>query len=240
MRELKSEVAEVRQRPPEVSVEDIAEAILALRTTPSTEPEMPEPTPEPERVDDSNEAIEQLRTEVLARQDELAGSLHRLGRAMIELRDAQTATAQQADMSGPLGALELGHAQLTQSVEELRVQMTGATDAQAREVHALRAQVTAMMTRLEERRAADVSGAAVMEQLEALRSEVTRRDQEGADMSTATDLAATINTLRESGVEEISAAHLVHSFQLELRSLRTELHQIRDAVSTGTRTDVHA
>ncbi len=244
VRELQTEMAAVRQQPQELSLDDLADAINAMRGAPAAAAPVAQasaPAPAPTQQPSHAAEIQQLRTEVLARQDELAGSLHRLGRAMIELRDAQSASLSQMDMSGPVGALEVGQAQLAQSMEELRVQVVGATDAQAKEVHALRAQVTDMMTRLEERRAADVSGSAVVEQLEALRSEVSRQTDDNTDMSTATELAATINTLRDSGVEEISAAHLVHSFQLELRSLRSELHQIRDAVARGdARHEAHA
>lgn len=232
--QLRHDFESFRTQPHGVSVDDLAEAVVVLRNS----------TPTDGPVGGSNHQAEmhQLRSDVTQMNEQMNVSLQRLGRAVLELRDTASekpagAAPGTADLTA---AFEAGQAQATASFNELRTQLVGAADAQAREVHALRAQVTALVTRIEARREADVSGTHIVAELESLRSELSRQSNDAAEMGTASELAATINTLRDAGTEQISAAHLIHSFQLEMRNLRTDLNDIRSAIAQRDAHEVSA
>jgi len=115
---------------------------------------------------------------------------------------------------------------LAQMVVLSRQELADAAERHHSELHGVRRQLIELRASLEER----IEGSAqdrLHDQLTSIRTTVENLEPSSpADVVTASQLAETLNTLREAGAEEISAAHLVHSFQLEIRSLREQLEQL--------------
>ena len=110
-----------------------------------------------------------------------------------------------------------------------RQETLDAAERQQAELHAVRRQMIELRASIEERIEASAQER-LGDELRTVRRLV--EDMEAhtpPNVVTASELAETINTLRDAGTEEISAAHLVHSFQLEIRSLREQLQQLTEA-----------
>jgi len=146
-------------------------------------------------------------------------SLEQLARGIVEVRNDGNATATTSDMANLHSMVDTTNEMLT----AFRGEMVKLAEQQSSETHDLRKQVTDLRTQLTAQRNSDSIGTTISAELEELRREMSRLRPEGADIVTATELAETINTLRDAGAEQISAAHLIHTFQLEMRGLRAEL-----------------
>ena len=141
---------------------------------------------------------------------------------------AHSDTTQQT--SAQTASLHQAVEHLAQMVMLARQEITDATERQQRELHAVRRQLIELRASIEERIEATASER-LGDDVRAIRQTVEGLDAHSAhDVVTASQLAETINTLRDAGAEEISAAHLVHSFQLEIRTLREQL----DALTTSS------
>ena len=149
--------------------------------------------------------------------------MKQLGRAVLSLREAQTQA---------IDEVRTAQTQLTDLVQSMRDEVTALSQRQTREMHALRQQVTEMKTRLEERRAADVSGDELTTALGKIQTDIARLRPETSEMATATQLADTINTLRDAGVDDLSAAHLVHALQQDMRNIRDDIQSVRGDVES--------
>ncbi len=146
-------------------------------------------------------------------------SLEQLARGIVEVRNVGSATATTSDMATLRSMVDTSNEMLA----AFRGEMVKLAKQQSRETHDLRKQVTDLRTQLTAQRNSDSTGTTISTELEELRREMSRLRPEGADIVTATELAETINTLRAAGAEQISAAHLIHTFQLEMRGLRAEM-----------------
>jgi len=98
-------------------------------------------------------------------------------------------------------------------------------------VTALRDRLKAPLAVLEQRCQTDMTGPDLAAKLGELHAEIGRVQPESAQVITAGQLANTINTLREAGIDDISAAHLIHSLQVEMRTLRDEVVNIRNDIA---------
>ena len=172
--------------------------------------------------------------DIADRLDTTNSSIERLNNAMVDLYYKASANANTVDaarddsISDDVARLNLSIEHNTNTVELLRAELVDLAKRQAREIHALRKQLTQMHTNIESRRDHPAE-TTISSELDSIRQEMVRLRPEGADVVTASQLAETINTLRGAGVEDISAAHLVHTFQLEMRTLRNELSELRRA-----------
>ncbi|MDG2111676.1 MAG: hypothetical protein P8N02_03570, partial [Actinomycetota bacterium] len=141
-------------------------------------------------------------------------------------------------------ALASSHAQtasLHETVEHLaqmvvlaRQETSEAAERHRRELHGVRRQLIELRASIDER-----SDALAREQVDSdIRSIRTTVEElaahEPGEPATAHELAATLNSLRDAEVEEISAAHLVHSFQVEIRDLRDHLDTLVDNTTDAT------
>jgi len=138
-----------------------------------------------------------------------------------ELADSVDKTMEElAELRGPVETI--GRAML-----ELKSSQEQTTYA----VAALRDRLKGPLAMLERRCQTDMTGPDLAAKLSELCSEIGRIQPESAQNTTAGQLADTINALRDAGVEDISAAHLIHSLQVEMRTLRDEVVGIRGDIA---------
>ena len=155
-------------------------------------------------------------------------SIERLTKAVIEGNEQRTRPQQVSPLAFET-LQETVDNTATMSIA-MRNELVELVDAQARETHALRRQLTELMRRTVEstdRIAQPMPDTDdIARQIASLSDDVARLHT-GSELVTATELAATINTLRGAGIEDISAAHLVHSFQVDVRELRNEIADLK-------------
>ena len=246
---LTHQVAELKNRPAGATIENLAEAVVILRQQAAADADadgmrelvetiaanqhaataLPDQMTALQQsmldVTESVAEIAERQTELVATASDTTSefdeSMQKLGRAILELRGAQT---------GALEQLRSAQATTTAAVEALRDELSELAKRQARELHAVRQQFTEVRTRVEEREGADISADELAAQLNKMQSEIARLSPEGAEMISATQLADTINTLRDAGVEDLSAAHLVHALQTDMRTIRDEVQSVKGRV----------
>ncbi len=159
-------------------------------------------------------------------------SIERLAKAVVEVRDGRDDSSATIAHGTMLDSIESA----TSMMMAMRNETVELAEKQARETHALRRQVADLLRRNDERRGPDTGSNDSVELLErqfdTLRREISQI-RPNPDVATASQLAQTLNVLREAGVEDISAAHLVHSFQLEMRDLRSEIAALKSQFVGG-------
>ena len=246
---LVQEMSELKTRPAGATIEDLAEAVVILRQdTPldtdaqglrdlvegiAASHEASDVAGQLTMLHESLTAVTSSIAAIADQQVELATSaslttdvqepLNKLGRAVIELKTTQNAAFE---------SLRLAQAATSDTINGVREEIRELSDRHARELHALRQQFTEMRTKLEERESAAFNADDLASQLSSMQSELSRLTPEGADMVSATQLADTINTLRDAGAEDISAAHLVHALQTDVRSIRDEVRSVKGRVES--------
>jgi hypothetical protein len=241
---LADHVAQLTQRPQSATIEDLAEAVVLLRTEQGDSAATNDVTSLEARVEAVSAQhetlstlpkqmtnIEQTLQELAISVSSVASgqpdgtlfeeSMQMLGRAVLELRGST---------SDALGALRATQANAADSLEGLRDEVRELAKGQHRETNALRNQFTEMYTSVEQRWDADLSGEQVATALNQMKLDLARLQPESPEMVAATQLADTINTLRDAGVEDISAAHLIHALQGDLRSIRGEVQSVHDRI----------
>ena len=241
---LTDEVAKLRNRPQSATIEDLAEAVVILRNEAVSDNGAEEFLALGDQVDaltahqhtlsalpaqmsSLEQGLQQLTSAIATigysqiDPSTIEEPMQKLARAVLELRSSQTHA---------LGELRAAQTANVGSLEGLRNEVREVAARQARESHALRQQFTEMLTRIEERRGADVSGDELAAALKQMQSDLAKLQPDATEMVTATQLADTINTLRDAGVEDISAAHLVHAIQGDLRTIRDEMQSVKGRV----------
>jgi len=118
-----------------------------------------------------------------------------------------------------------------ETIGRAMLQLKGAQEQTTYTVTTLKDRVKGPLAELERRFQTDLTGPDIAGHFNELHAEIGRTRPEPADIVTASQLAATINTLRDAGVDDISSAHLIHSLQLEMRTLRDEVHSIRGDIA---------
>ena len=137
-----------------------------------------------------------------------------------------------ADFEARTVSLHTTMENLAHMVVLARQETLDAAERQQGELHAVRRQMIELRASIEERIEA-TAHERLSDELRTVRRLVEDMEAHAPpNVVTASQLAETINTLRDAGTEEISAAHLVHSFQLEIRSLREQLQQLTEARHT--------
>lgn len=166
--------------------------------------------------------------------DELRSHVTGLSETMQRMATAHSDAV--SAFSAQTAALHQTIENLAQMVVLARQETADGAERHHQELHAVRRQMIELRASIEERvemSASDRLG----DELRAVRTAVEELEAASpTDVITASQLAETINTLRDAGVEEISAAHLVHSFQLEIRSLREQLESVLPAASASATT----
>lgn len=150
----------------------------------------------------------------------------------------ETLQAMKTDHEQALAAFHTQTASLHETVENLaqmvvlaRQETAENAERHRRELHGVRHQLIELRASIDERTEASAQDRvdgdirSIREAVEGLESRTP------PDLLTANQLAETLNSLRDAGAEEISTAHLVHSFQLEVRSLREQLDELIAGVS---------
>ena len=155
--------------------------------------------------------------------DELRAHVASLGDTMQRMATAHSDAV--SAFSAQTAALHQTIENLAQMVVLSRQEAADSVERHHSELHAVRRQLIELRASIEERVEISANDR-LNDELKSIRETVESIEAASpTDVVTASQLAETINTLRDAGVEEISAAHLVHTFQLEIRSLREQLEQ---------------
>lgn len=153
--------------------------------------------------------------EQLASVQQVIGSIHQVQREV-------EPPATEAHIAGVHDAVE----HLATMVGLVRQEIQDTVERHQAELHAVRREMIELRATIQERIEMP-TGERLGPELRALRATVDELShQNRGQVQPASQLAETINTLRGAKLEEISAAHLVHTFQLEIRNLRDELQSL--------------
>ena len=215
---LRGEVANLTEKPQTAAIDDVAEAVVLLQS------EIAESTTQIAQLGAMLGGLTEVVDAMGGRHEaptydadrDVQVPLETLGRAMIEVRNAQKATSK--------------------LLSPIRDALDESSQHQAGELRALRREIAEINNRMMEQRSADLSDEELAGALGDIRVELVRLRPESQEMVGATQLANTVNTLRDAGVEDLSAAHLVHALQVDMQTMREELQRVRrgiEAISSG-------
>ncbi len=190
-----------------------------------------EATDSQRRMTDIERSIDQLSHRMTAAVPSVSAVDNSTREELAAIAESVTALTQGhseaiADVRAQTAAVHQVVEHLAQMVVLSRQELAETAERHQSELHGVRRQVVELRASIEGR-IEDSAHNRLHDQLSSIRTTVENLEPSSpADVVTASQLAQTINTLREAGAEEISAAHLVHSFQLEIRSLREQLEQL--------------
>ncbi len=185
------------------------------------------------------EGVDLLRAEIrtdVAGTEQIAAvnrSIEQLARAIIELRRESAGDVRPSDGTHPVGeSVE----NLAETVIAIRRELMAAHERQAGSIERLSAMVEGISDRLSAVEGVEAETADLSTAVYDMSAELAELRATSAlpGVVTATELAETINTMRDSDVEEITLAHLVHGFRTELRDLRNTLTAATTATAGGT------